>query len=430
MDQLKKLNDIITFNFLNSNINYDEINDFKLRIIKLMETEFEKPNYDLINYNLDKYFKCVIVKNNDYKGKIIYDKDNLVIPRGYKKKIKHLKKLNDLPQPEQRTPEWFDMRETMLTASSAAKHIGESKYGKPKDTILEKMGYKPFIQNKYVHHGKKYEEIATKLYENIFNVQINEYGLVQHQSKPQQLFIGASPDGITNKYCLDNSFNKKLGRMVEIKCPYSRVIKTEGEIDGGIVTHDYWCQMQQQLECCDLELCDFWQCNIKEYFNRDEWLEDNEPTLSTEEQNIKKNIPVQCQKGMIIQLLPKNKFNRNVYDAKYIYPKNLDINMFNYDQWVLDIIINFDTKYRYITDNYVFDKILYWKLVNSHNVCVLRDKEWFKTNLPKYKKLWDEITHLKDNPKDAEIFLNKYNKKKSKKPKYDAVPIFVDSDSE
>ena len=40
------------------------------------------------------------------------------------------------------------------------------------------------------------------------------------------------------------------GRMLEIKCPYSRVI-------NGIVPDNYEVQMQIQLEVCDLEICDF-----------------------------------------------------------------------------------------------------------------------------------------------------------------------------
>ena len=36
-----------------------------------------------------------------------------------------------------------------------------------------------------------------------------------------------------------------------------------GEIDGEICPHYYWVQVQVQLECCDLEEFDFWQCSIR-----------------------------------------------------------------------------------------------------------------------------------------------------------------------
>ena len=105
--------------------------------------------------------------------------------------------------------------------------------------------------------------------ENIYNVKVDEYGLIPHLPEPRVSFIGASPDGIASHYKLDNSFSDRIGRMLEIKCPYSRKIITEGEIDGTICPHYYWCQVQQQLECCDLDYCDFWQCNLKEYKDRE-----------------------------------------------------------------------------------------------------------------------------------------------------------------
>ena len=114
--------------------------------------------------------------------------------------------MRNIPQPEQRTEEWFKMREDMLTASTAAQIIGKNPYPKqkPEDLIIEKVFGKEFIDNEYVHHGKKYEEIATMIYENIYNIKVNEYGLIPH---PDYNFLGASPDGIATYKTLDNKFS-------------------------------------------------------------------------------------------------------------------------------------------------------------------------------------------------------------------------------
>ena len=125
--------------------------------------------------------------------------------------------------------------------------------------------------------------------------------------EPRVSFIGASPDGIASHFKLDNSFSDRVGRMIEIKCPPSRVIKNKGEVHGEICPHNYWCQIQQQLECCDLELCDFWQCNIKEFYTREEWLNNDKETISRQEQDVDLPIAKQCMKGMILQFLPKKK---------------------------------------------------------------------------------------------------------------------------
>ena len=418
-EQLLSLKEIINDILNNNEVKYENINDFKKIIIDTMKIIYDDINIELIEYNFFKFLKCTFKLNENFEGKIIYKKSDLIIPQDYKKLVDHVEYIANLPQPEQRTKEWFDMRKNMITASCAAQAIDENPYRNQTSDylILDKIGLgEKFQDNKFVHHGKKYEEIATKIYENIYDVKVNEYGLIPHLGTPKISYIGASPDGIASSYKLDNSFSEMIGRMLEIKCPLTRTIKTEGEIDGTICPHYYWCQVQQQLECCDLEYCDFWQCNLKEYLNRDEWLEDNEPTISTEEQNKNIPIPFNCQKGCIIQLLPKNKINEFcLFDAKYIYPPDINITLFEYDKWIIDTISQFYKKYYPIMKDYVFDRVLYWKLVNSHNVVIKRDKEWFKSVQPKFENVWKKIINLRNSSKESEKFKDNLLNKKPKK---------------
>jgi len=441
IEQLELLKDIL-YDVIENNpiINYDEIDDIKDFIKDTILEIDDNINLDLIDYNLSKFLKCTFTINNDFDGKIIYKKKNVVIPDNYKKLVDHVHYIEKLPQPEQRTKEWFDMRKNMITASCAAQAINENPYRNQSSDylILDKLGMgEPFIDNKFVHHGKKYEEIATKIYENIYNVKVKEYGLIPHLPEPRISYVGASPDGIASHFKLDNSFSDRIGRMLEIKCPYSRTIKTEGDIDGGICPHYYWCQVQQQLECCDLDYCDFWQCNLKEYKDREIWLTDTTPTKSTEEQNQLINIPKNCQKGCIIQLLPKKKINEFcLFDAKYIYPPDINMDLYEYDQWIINTISELYGKYYYLIKNYVFDRVLYWKLENSHNLVIPRDKEWFKKVQPQFENIWKKIVYLRKNPKEALKFKEELvNKKKSKKRTYKKKKVvkevlFINSDSE
>ena len=154
---------------------------------------------------------------------------------------------------EQRTPEWYVTRDTMITASDWATAIGEGHFNNKNDFIIKKCGKGvAFTGNIYTEWGVKYEPVATKLYELRNKVKIYEFGVLRH---PTYSFLGASPDGITLK-----------GIMLEIKCPYSRKIT-------GIVPRDYWIQVQGQLEVCDLTFCDFLECKIIEY-SIEEYLED------------------------------------------------------------------------------------------------------------------------------------------------------------
>jgi putative phage-type endonuclease len=438
--QLELLKDIL-YDIVDNNtgINYDDIDDIKYFIKETMSMVYDDINIDLIDYNLLKILKCTFTINEEFNGKIIYKKNEVKIPKKYKKLVDHVHYIATLPQPEQRTKEWFDMRKNMITASCAAQAINENPYRNQNSDylILDKLGMgEPFIDNKFVHHGKKYEEVATKIYENIYNIKVEEYGLIPHITEPRISYIGASPDGIASHYKLDNSFSDMVGRMLEIKCPFSRIIKTKGEIDGEICPHYYWCQVQQQLECCDLDYCDFWQCNLKEYRDREDWLDDTSPTKSTEEQEKDIFIPKNCQKGCIIQLLPKNKINEFcLFDAKYIYPPDINMSLYEYDKWIIDTITQFYGKYYPLMKNYVFDRVLYWKLENSHNVIIPRDKKWFKKVHPQFDSLWKKIVYLRDRPKEALKFKEellskiKTRKRSSKKSTLSKETLFVDSDS-
>ena len=111
------------------------------------------------------------------------------------------------------------------------------------------------------------------MYEHIYNVKVTEFGCLPSE---KYKFLGASPDGICSAHTLDGKFSDKLGTMLEIKCPFKRPIKHGGEINGEICPNYYFWQIQQQLQCCNLYKCDFWQCNIAEYNSREEYLMDTD----------------------------------------------------------------------------------------------------------------------------------------------------------
>ena len=130
-------------------------------------------------------------------------------------------------------------------------------------------------------------------------------------------------------------------------------------------------------------------------------------------------------KGMILQFLPRKKLHyKNVeFSAKYIYPDSIDKSLYEYDKWVLDEITNMHTRHEKLMKDYVFDRVLYWKLANCHNVVIKRDREWFKEKLPIFKELWDKITLLRNDITEQKKFLDEVNRKRRKK-------ITSDSDEE
>jgi len=419
--QLTFLKDIIKDICKNNDVKYNDMYSIKYHILDTMKMVFDNVNIDLIDFNLNKLMTLTYEFNESFEGKVIYNRENISIPEEYKEIVDHVEFIANLPQPEQRTEEWFAMRKNMITASCAAQVIGENPYPRqtPDDLILDKLSLgPPFIDNKFVHHGKKYEEIATKFYEEIYDIKVEEYGLVPHISKPIIPFVGASPDGIASHYTLSNKFSPMIGRMLEIKCPYSRQIKTEGIIDGEICPHYYHCQVQQQLECCDLEYCDFWQCTIKEFFTKEDMLNDESEINYREEQNEHLHVPINCRQGCIIQLLPKKKITRFcLFDAKYIYPESINMTQYEYDQWLLNEIPNLYKNHSDLMRNYVFDRVLYWKVTICHNVKVQRDKEWWKKVLPTYTEVWEKLVLCRSSNRELEKFVKQYNDKHSRRKK-------------
>jgi hypothetical protein len=87
------------------------------------------------------------------------------IPKEFKKLEEHFQKLKALPQPEQRSKEWFEYRHNRITASDTAAAIDENPYEPVESFILKKCDPDhQFLDNANVYHGKKFELIATKIY--------------------------------------------------------------------------------------------------------------------------------------------------------------------------------------------------------------------------------------------------------------------------
>jgi hypothetical protein len=211
-----------------------------------------------------------------------------------------------------------------------------------------------------------------------------------------------------------------VGRMLEIKCTTTRQINTEGKEDGEICPHYYWVQVQLQLECCDLEDCDFWQCKLKDYSDKDEWLEIiTEDTYHTEQQNKKIEIIDEFKYGCLIELIPKNKDLPNnekiEWYGKYIYPTTLDTTIDKKIEWAEYMKNNWESIYPEFVTDYKFNKILYWHLEKSHCYLIKRDKRWFLENYHKFKETWDQVLFYRDNTEEKQKLINEEEEKKSKK---------------
>ena len=293
-------------------------------------------------------------------------------------KIKHkLFKLQNIPQPEQRTPEWYVFRNSTLTASNIYKiFMSESSQSQ---LIIEKCQssdpskYKNNNLNSPMHWGQKYERVSVLYYEQLNNTKVSEFGCIPHANYS---YIAASPDGII---CDENS--NIYGRMLEIKNVVSREI-------NGTPKMEYWIQMQIQMEVCDLNECDFLETKFVEYCNIDEYKE-----------NYATNVSSNKYCGFIMQ------FSINNEDVHYEYPPfNLhDIESAEYNDWTN--LMHEKNK----DNNYV--RNIYWKLETISCVLVLRNKLWFKYIQPYIETFWNALVSEKNDGS----YVNRINSKQKAK---------------
>jgi putative phage-type endonuclease len=171
----------------------------------------------------------------------------------WRQQLEHLK---GLPLLKQRTTEWYEARKSRLTASDLEEAISEGnlRLAKKKAGVLsDSTNYTTIPPLKW---GTMFEAMAIRCYsQERHDITVHEFGLLPDTKLEH---FGASPDGIND-----------MGIMVEIKCPYSRTI-----IDNSI-PYKYYMQIQGQLAVCELEECDYIECDFKIYDSLNVYTNDN-----------------------------------------------------------------------------------------------------------------------------------------------------------
>lgn len=338
--------------------------------------------FSLLEETLDEYLSThnIDIKENDKN--IILDIaldiiDTMVIPRSskwnqgelsfteisrIKSIIKHVNKKNE-SLPAQRTIEWYKQRMNVLSASSIWRVLFSEASRKSliKDKLKDvdfNVKSNPVSYDSPLAWGQRFEPVAQMYYEHTYNTTIKEYGCIVHDTIP---FLGASPDGIN----VDYDKNKSMyGRMLEIKCIVSR------EIDG-IPKKEYWVQMQLQMECCDLNECDFLECKFDVYENETQYKNDGTYSRTINDQ----------QKGMIFAYFDKSKET-----VMYMY-KPFEINTYEAEEdWYQEKLKEIDEH-----PDYEWLNNVYWYLSKVSCVLVKRNREWFSVVKPEFETVWNEV---------------------------------------
>ena len=283
--------------------------------------------------------------------------------RGLKQKIDQIR---SIPQPAQRTNEWYEFRHGLITASNLYKVFGSESlcnsliYEKCLPLNMETDCVSTYVNTSSpMHWGQKYEPVSVMIYEKIYGSNVEEFGCVQHPAYP---YIGASPDGI-----ITDPESDRYGRMLEIKNIVNR--------DITVPSKAYWIQMQMQMETCDLDECDFLETRFHEYENEEQFYEEHFNDVDK-------------HKGVILYFIERSSMCNS---PKYVYMP-FSIGLIKQD--VCEWIENTKTQMRGSWSLYT---TIYWKLEELSCILVERNRPWFKSAQPHIANIWNTILLEREN---------------------------------
>ena len=343
---------------------------------------------------------------------------------------RRLNTLLSIKQPEQRTPEWYEMRNNLITASSAWKALGspaitfsflkekvdayyarrdaekmdrEMKMRKETSTLPLSFGSSdgtdsadststtPITMDRWLgsdHEnspltwGKRYEPLSVMLYEKRYSTIIQEYGCIIH---PKHGYIGASPDGINYK-----KGSPIIGRMLEIKNVYTRII-------NGTPKEEYWIQMQLQMEVCDLNECDFLETKFNEFTSYTEYVAARENWIQIGETPFL-NGSVDMHFGTIAAFSTTRPEHEGGIYYEYC---PVGLNLDEQDTWLNQI------REAREAEGYHWYRAIYWQLVEFSCVLVFRNRSWFNAVLPKLDEFWKRVMYYRTNESEWKVLRDK-----------------------
>ncbi len=257
-----------------------------------------------------------------------------------------ISKIQKTPQIPQRSQEWFENYGKVLTASEFSALFVMNKrrhdliYSKVNPCIDSQPTFRhacPTDQMNAIGWGIRFEPVVKQLLEYKDRCKIYEPGRIQH---PTNTHLAASPDGL-----IESAANPhQLGRLVEIKCPYSRAI-------GREVPSDYWIQMQIQMEVTDIDECEYIETNI---------------VSKRANQTDPVDLSGTTYQG-ILYLLQKES------DYKYVYG---DIGSIEKPVF---------------PEGYECVEEIPWGLKSWHRVVIHRDRRWYEGTLPWQEAFWRDV---------------------------------------
>ena len=276
-------------------------------------------------------------------------------------RIKRLQELGNITQIEQRSDEWYKHAQEFLTASQFGDLLGAkrtrgklvmSKVKKDDDDTKQNRRNAVWMnETNPFDWGIRFEPVAKMIYEHLTGgTHVLEVGRIVHSEPKYKL--AASPDGIID---YDPS-GKRLGCLVEFKAPISR------NIESGIVPKNYWHQMQIQMEVTDIDVCDYFEVNIRSKAKTSIGALTEGPTQYF---------------GYVYSIGKEQHPYVEPQPYRYVYSK---LNEPTPDTTIIDL-----------QEGDTLLEIIPWELLGFNLVCVHRSRLWFNSIMPSLSEFWGDV---------------------------------------
>jgi putative phage-type endonuclease len=378
--------------FINEYIQNEIENIHKSDFHEIMKTDITELVFEQMNniynnkYDEDRVFDDIYEEVSSHCDNF-FEINEYIPPRSFKNTFivditktefidiqNQLRKLKDIKQVKQRTDEWYNQRNNLITASNIWKVF--STESQQNSLICEKC--KPTNDVHFnnvnvlspLHWGTKFEPLTTMLYEKLYNTKITEFGCIPHS---KYSFLGASPDGI-----IIDEESELFGRMIEIKNIVNRDIT-------GIPKMEYWIQMQMQMETCNLNYCDFVETRFKLFETEDDFYD---------------NMDNREHIGVILYFINKPTYNEYTSinnSPHYVFmPLENKLDKDSIEEWIKN------TKTE-LMDTHTLFEVQYWYLDEISIVLVKRNQEWFHSSISKIESIWNKIETYRKNGNYEEL---------------------------
>lgn len=272
------------------------------------------------------------------------------------------------PSIPQRTPAWYEARNGMITASDFAQALGEGKFGTQKQLFWKKClpqlddAFAALANCPPIKWGTMYENVAQMLYSKRYGLFVHEFGLLQHPGIPH---LGASPDGVT-----------EMGVMLEIKCPYRRLIT-------GQIPIQYFYQIQGQLEVCGLTECDFLEVGLEELCRNDFIESASGPGTFGVESSPSQTSP--NEHGIVVEYM-SSLTGKSTYEYSGV-------------DWPLAALLAYEeSKLKQQLDAGVAVRMHYWRVKVWSCIRVKKDPEFVEQMVRDLHTIWSRIVAYRQDP--------------------------------